>query len=249
MASTLLLIGFGAGAAGALVGIGGGVLLVPALTLLMGLDLKVVIPISLMSVVATSVSSAAVYLRKDRVDIVAGVRLQFYTVMGAVTAGLLAPLVPQDPLFMLFGVLLVITSLRIWPGSMPAPGGVALNRPLRMPLASVVSVFAGGLAGLLGIGGGILNAPVLHILLDLPFDRAAATSAFMIGGTASAAALVYMMRGDLELHMTAFAVLGTLTGAWLGARLQHKIRPRRLQQGFAVLLLYAALRMVLKGIG
>ncbi len=141
-----------------------------------------------------------------------GVRLQLFTVFGAVTAGLLAAYVPAGPLYMAFSLLLLTTAYRMWPrahGSPPSPEVVRQRRPL----AAGASVGTGVVAGLLGVGGGILNVPILHLLLGMPFDRSAGTSVYMLGVTASGAALVYLARGDVEIGIAGVALVGTLAGA------------------------------------
>jgi uncharacterized membrane protein YfcA len=244
----LIAVGVAAGGLGALLGVGGGVILVPGLILVAGLPFHSAVAASLVCVVATSVSGSVVYLRRGRVELDAAVRLQLFTVLGAVAAGLAATAIPAGPLYVAFALLLVVTAVRMWPRGAREP---AREHPVdggRGAAAAGASVGAGAMAGLLGVGGGILNVPILHLLLGRPFDRAAATSVYMIGVTAAAAATVYLMRGDVEPGVAGVTLLGTLAGAGIAAAWGGRLDRRLLKMGFALLLLYVAVRMVNLGV-
>jgi hypothetical protein len=240
-------IGLAAGSLGALLGIGGGAILVPGLTLVAGLPLRSAVGASLVCVVATSVSGSAVYLWKDRVDLDVAVHLQAFTVVGAVAAGLVAASVPPGPLFIAFATLLAVIAIRMSPWSRGAADRAVL-RPPRRRLAAGASVGAGVISGLLGVGGGVFNVPVLHLLLGMPFKRAVPTSVLMLGVTAAAAAAVYLVRGDVDTHVAGVAMLGTLGGGTLAAAVGGRINQRTLQALFTVVLLYTAWRMGLRGL-
>jgi uncharacterized membrane protein YfcA len=205
----LVTVGVAAGGLGALLGVGGGIILVPGLILLAGLPFHSAVAASLVCVVATSVSGSVVYLRRGRVELDVAVRLQLFTVVGAVAAGLVATAIPAAPLYLAFALLV---------------------------------------AGLLGVGGGILNVPILHLLLGRSFDRAAATSVYMIGVTAAAAAAVYLVRGAVEPTIAGVTMLGTLAGAAVAAALGERLDRRLLKVAFVLLLLYVAVRMVSLGV-
>jgi len=245
---TLQLLGVGAlaGGLGALLGVGGGVILVPGLIFLAGLPFHSAVATSLVCVVATSVAGSAVYLRRGDIDLPIAVELQAFTVLGAVAAGLSAAFVPAGPLYLSFAVLLAVISLRMWPRR-----AVERRRephPASMGMAAGASVGAGLVSGLLGVGGGVLNVPILHSLLGLAFDRAVATSVFMIGVTAGSASAVYLVRGAVDVEIAAVTMLGTVAGASLAARTGRRIGQRTLKMGFSLLLAYVAYRMVLRGI-
>jgi len=243
----LVAVGLLAGSFGAVLGVGGGIILVPGLILVAGLPFHTAVGASLVCVVATSVAGSAVYLRTGRVDLGVGVRLQLYTVLGAVTAGLAAVYVPVAPLYLAFALLLLITAFRMWPRAhaVAPPHDVAHER---RPLAAGASVGAGAVAGLLGVGGGVLNVPILHLLLGMPFDRSVATSVYMIGVTAAGAALVYLARGDVALGIAGVAMIGTLAGAGVAALVGGKLPQRALKLIFALLLVYVAFRMGSRGL-
>jgi uncharacterized membrane protein YfcA len=246
---SLFAIGLLAGGFGALLGVGGGLIIVPALSLLAGLPLRGAIGTSLICICGSSAAASAVYLRRGRVDLPVAVELQFFSVTGAVIAGLTAGLVPTAPLFFLFAVLLSLVAVQMWPSE---SRGV-LDRWLprlgpRQSVARAASVGAGLISGLLGVGGGILNTPVLHLLLGKPFERAVATSSYMIGMTAAAGALGYLARGDVVPGLVTAAMLGTLAGAVPAALAGHRLSAKGLRIAFALLLLFVAYQMVRRGL-
>ena len=243
----LTFVGLGvlAGALGALLGVGGGVILVPGLVLVAGLPFTAAVGTSLVCIVGTSSSAAAEYLRQGRVDLGWAVEFQWYTVLGAVLAALVASAVPSRPLEIAFAVLLTVTAIRMWPRrggeTPPPPAGT-----LRAGAARVSGVGAGAVAGFLGIGGGLVNVPILHLLLGVPFDRAVATSVYVIGMTATAGGSVYLMRGDVDVATAGATLVGVVLGAGLAARVGHRLDQRGVKGAFALLLLYVAARMALR---
>jgi len=244
----LVSVGFLAGSFGALLGVGGGVILVPGLILVAGLPFHSAVAASLVCVVATSVSGSVVYLKRGRVLLDVAVHLQFYTVGGAVLAGLVATRIPAAPLYLAFSVLLLVMAYRMIPLGKREGSGTRPAMGPGSPKVVAASVGAGSVAGFLGVGGGILNVPILHLLMGQPFDRAAATSVYMIGVTGAAAALVYIARGDLDPALAGVTVLGTLAGAGVAALVGDRFDERVLKVIFVVLLLYVAFRMGSRGL-
>lgn len=249
MPEALQLVGIGllAGGLGALLGVGGGVVLVPGLIFLAGLSFSEAVATSLVCVVATSVAGSAVYLKRNAVDLPVAIELQCFTVTGAVAAGLSAAFVPATPLYFAFAALLTVTAYRMWPRAREVRSH---TMHLRHPtaVAAGASVGAGIVSGLLGVGGGVLNVPILHVIMGRPFDRAVATSILMIGVTAAAAAAVYLVRGVVDVPVAAVTLLGTLVGATLAARVGRRVSQRLLMVVFSLLLLYVAYRMVMRGL-
>ena len=246
---SLFVIGLAAGGFGALLGVGGGLIIVPALSLLAGLSLHAAIGTSLVCICASSAASAAVYLRRGRVELPTAVELQFFSVTGAVIAGLIAGFIPSTPLYFVFAILLAAVAAQMWPS---ASAGWLERRlavvSARDAVARGASVGAGLLSGLLGVGGGVLNTPVLHLVLGMRFERATATSSYMIGMTAAAGALVYLVRGDIRPGLVTVAMVGTLVGAVPAALGGHRLSARWLRMAFAVLLVFVAYQMIRRGI-
>jgi uncharacterized membrane protein YfcA len=242
----LLGLGAVAGGLGALLGVGGGIILVPALVFIAGLPIHSAVGTSLVCVVATSVAGSAVQFSRKQVDITPCVQLQFFAVAGAVAMGLVAVRLPGALVYFAFSVLLVVAAWRNWPARAPQPtSGACGDRPW---VASAGSLAAGGVSSLLGVGGGIVFTPLLHLVVGLDFHKAAATSIYLIGVTAGSGALVYFVRGDVASQFAAPTMLGVLLGATAASAISHRIDARWLKRAFAVLLLYMAVRMLLRGI-
>jgi uncharacterized membrane protein YfcA len=261
----LLALGGGTGLVGSLLGLGGGVFLVPLLTLALGVPFRAAVAASLVSVIATSSASSTVNLDRGLVNLRLGLTLEVATTLGGLAGGLTAVLLTQRQLFLLFGLVLaamgalvalrsgrrnVIADLAVDPGRL---GGRLLEgsttfvyRVRRLPLALVASVVAGAISGLLGLGGGIIKVPILNTFCGVPIRVAAATSALMIGATAAASSFIYYGRGDVVLPLTAAVALGALPGSLLGARLSHRVRARSLKFLMAAVLLAVGAQMAWK---
>ncbi len=244
----LLAVGLAAGGLGALLGVGGGIILVPGLVFISGLPFQQAVAASLVCVVATSVAGSSVYLRHGRVDVPVAVELQFFTVVGAVAAGLVAAFVPAGPLYFAFALLLLATARRMWPWRRARERSEVRFAGRRRRAAQGASVGSGVVSGLLGVGGGVLNVPILHLLVGMPFERAVATSVYIFGLTAAAAAAVYLARGDVQLSVAGVTLVGTLLGSGIAAIVARRFETRVLKAGFVVLLLYVAVRMVSRGV-
>jgi hypothetical protein len=242
----LFAIGGAAGALGALLGVGGGIVMVPALVLLVPLPFTQAVGTSLLCVVATSVAGSAVQFARNGIETDAALELQFFAAAGAVVAGLVAPWVPTRFLLFAFAALLLYTAGHTWPRRREA--GPAPARPGRATMAVGGALGAGVVATLLGVGGGVIFTPVLHLILGHGFHRAAATSVYIIGITAGTGAVVYLARGDVSIAAAAPAVLGVLLGSTLASRWAHRIEAAWLKRGFAVVLVYVSLRMALRGL-
>lgn len=240
-----MLLGMASGSLGALLGIGGGAILVPGLALIAGVPFRSAVSASLVCIAATSVASSIVHLRRGRVDIPLAIDLESFTVVGAMVGGIIAAWIAAGPLFIGFAIILLLSASRMLPIGHRKP---IQPHPRRMGWARVASLGAGITSSLLGVGGGVLKIPVLTLLLDLEFDRAAATSIYMIGITAAAGAVVYAARGDVDVHLTAAAVLGTLVGSMGASLVGHRINARWLRGAFGILLIVIAIQMVRRGL-
>jgi uncharacterized membrane protein YfcA len=236
-------LGAGAGTLGVLLGGGGGALLVPALLFLGGLPFTAAAGTSLICVVATSVAGSAAQFRARVVDVPVALRLQTFAVSGAVIGGLVAPALPERVLHIGFAVVLLIAAWQTWPRGGPAPTAAAHSHSA---LAGFGAAAGGLVASVLGIGGGIVFTPVLHLLLRLDFHRSAATSIYLIGLTAGSAGLVYLFRGDVALPFVAPTMLGALVGATAASTVARRIAAAWLKRAFVLLLIYVAIRMVLR---
>ncbi len=281
----LLAGGAAAGGFGSLLGLGGGVLLVPLLTLVFGLDLRAAVGVSLVSVIVTSSASAGVYLERNIANLRLGMTLELFTACGALVGGLVAFLLDEQLLAFLFSGLLVYVAITMLRAREPAPDDGAQLRPdLDVdddrhvePLAAgdlasfrsaalarlsgeayavrnlgrgiVGSIGAGVVSALLGIGGGIIKVPLMHVGMGVPLRVATATSNLMIGVTAAASAVIYLFRDEIDPYIAGTVAIGVFMGASVGSRVAHRIELRFLNMLFVAVLLWTALQMFLKALG
>lgn len=245
--STLGLLGLGVagGFLGSVLGLGGGVVLVPGLTLLFGFPLREAVAVSLVGIAATSAAAAANYLEAGRVDVPLALRLETVAVLGAVGASLSAHLVPESVLYLAFAVVVLyaaaaMTDLGPTRRAEPAEGPAQVRR---LGVGMAGSGGAGVASALLGIGGGVAKVPLMHLVMGVPLQVATGTSAFMVGMTAAAGGWVHWLHGDLTVSAGATVALGVLAGSHLGSRLSGRIPDRALRWVLAAVLLYVAGRM------
>ena len=262
-----------AGLVGALAGVGGGILIVPALTLLFGIDIRLAIGASIVSVIATSSGAAAAYVRDRMTDMRVGMFLELATTTGAVVGALLAAVVAPSFLYVLLGLVLlgsaVMQVLRLGEEMPPEvePSGLAARLRLassypdarlgrevpyaarRVPLGFVLMWGAGVVSGLLGIGSGALKVVAMDGAMRLPMKVSSATSNFMIGVTAAASAGIYLGRGDVDPTLVAPVALGVLAGAMLGARLLPRMANRHVRWVFLPVLVVIGIQTLLRGFG
>ena len=260
-----------AGLIGSLVGVGGGLIVVPALTLLMGVDIRHAIAASIVAVVATSSSAASTYVRERITNIRLGMLLETATVTGAICGALLAAFVSGRFLYVLFGCVLTWTAWNMWLKKAAEGRDVPVD-PLadrlklhssffdkasnseivykvsRTKLGLFVSGLAGLMSGLLGIGGGVLKVPVMNLAMGVPIKAATATSNFMIGITAATGAAIYFMRGDVNPFIAAPVAVGVILGAKLGARLLGGLKGRVVKIIFVAILAVTAVQMLWRGV-
>jgi uncharacterized protein len=259
----MLIGGIAAGAFGSILGLGGGLLIVPLLTLGFALPLREAVAISLVCVIVTSSASAGVYLQRRQANLRLGMVLELFTAAGAIVGGAIAFLIDERLLAGLFALLLVYVAATMLRGlrqrgpaqqatddETPPPPDVAGASAEdlsyltgRLPVAAVGSVGAGVASALLGIGGGLIKVPLMHLVLGVPLRIATATSNLMIGITASASAIVYLARGGIDAYVAGPTAIGVFVGATLGSRLGHRIGQRALRVLFVLVLLYTAVEM------
>ncbi|MFQ5711320.1 MAG: sulfite exporter TauE/SafE family protein [Candidatus Geothermarchaeales archaeon] len=267
-------VSVGAGVLGALLGLGGGVFLVPILIFLLGVPTRMAIGASIVAVVATSSAAAATYVRDELTNMRLGMFLELATTVGAITGAFTAHLVSESVLQVVFGIILLYASYAMFRGMLIERNWhPALNDSLatklklngryhddaehrdvsygvaRIPATFGISYLAGMISGLLGIGGGAIKVPAMNSVSKVPIKVAVATSSFMIGVTAAASAVVYFNHQNIHAFTTAPVVLGVLIGASLGARLTNRIEGTILKKMFVVVLLILAAKLILTGMG
>ena len=268
----LLMLGGGAAAGvfGSLLGLGGGVLIVPMLTLGFGLPLREAVGVSLVSVIMTSSAAAGVYLERHVANLRLGMTLELFTAIGALVGGSIAFLIDERFIAVLFSVLLAYVAITMARASLsqprdeagPDPDVVAEHdgadpglvdrlsgedyRVRNLPVGVVGSTGAGVASALLGIGGGIVKVPLMHLAMGVPLRVATATSNLMIGITAAASAVIYVIHGGIDPFVAGPTAIGVFLGATAGSRLSHRVDLRVLRLLFVVVLLYTAVQMLLR---
>ena len=257
-----------AGLLGALTGLGGGVVIVPVLTLLFHVDIRYAIGASLVSVIATSSGAAAAYLREGYTNLRVGMLLEVATTLGAICGGVLAARLSPDAVSIIFGVVLIISAalsldrhqppaaaVHVDPlavrlhldGTRPTPQGLRAYHVRGVPAGFAVMAVAGALSSLLGIGSGALKVLALDRIMHLPFKVSTTTSNFMIGVTAATGAGVYLHRGYIDAGLAMPVMLGVLAGSMLGARLLLRVRASGLRRLFGIVVLVLAIEMIYNG--
>jgi uncharacterized membrane protein YfcA len=266
------VIGLGslvAGFLGSLTGLGGGVVIVPLLTLLFHVDIRYAIGASLVSVIATSSGAAAAYVKEGFSNIRIGMFLELATTLGALAGATLAAHVPTSAIAVIFGLVLIYSAylsthkkadrpyagppdrwaarLRL-NGSYPTPEGQVSYQVHGIPAGFSLMALAGILSGLLGIGSGAVKVLAMDQAMRIPFKVSTATSNFMIGVTAAASAGVYLNRGYIDPGLAMPVMLGVLAGSLLGARLLFGAKTRMLRMIFALVILALGIEMIYNGL-
>lgn len=268
----IFLISIGAGVVGSILGLGGGIIIVPTLTLLFGLPIRTAVAASTVSIIATSTGAAVAYLQDRLTNTRVAMWLEMGTATGALTGALLAGLVNQRFLFILFGLLLAYSGYNMFRArKTELPTGVVPDRlSQKLKLAGsyydhllhrqidyqvtgtipglIIMYFSGAAAGLLGIGAGIFKVAAMDQVMRMPFKASTATSNFMIGVTAASGAVVYFARGDVKPLVAGPVVLGVLLGAVVGARLMFRLPTTVIRKLFIPLIVYTAIEMIYKGV-
>jgi uncharacterized protein len=260
---------FLAGLLGSLTGLGGGVIIVPLLTLVFHVDIRYAIGASLVSVIATSSGAAAAYLKEGFSNIRVGMFLEVATTIGALCGAFLATRVPTAAIAIVFGVVLfysawtsikpdaeapiyqrtdVIARRLKLDGTYPADGKIVAYHVHRVPLGFGLMYVAGTLSGLLGIGSGAVKVLAMDRAMSIPFKVSTTTSNFMIGVTAAASAGIYLHRGYIDPGLAMPVMLGVLLGALLGARILPGAKVRTLRMVFSVAIAAVAIEMIFKGL-
>ena len=270
--SVLFLASIAAGTLGSVVGLGGGVIIIPVLTIFFGVDIHFAIGASIVSVIATSSGAAATYVKDKMTNLRIGMFLELATTVGAIFGAAVAAYADSFVLELIFGSILLVSlvplvrqfgeniprnpeleglakklSLR---GSYTEVDGSTVHYNATHPRRGLAGMFAAGLiSGLLGIGSGTFKVLSMDIAMKLPMKVSTTTSNFMIGVTAAASAGIYLARGDVDPFIVAPVAVGILVGAFIGTRLLLRARNPTVRKVFAVVLAVTAAEMILRAFG
>jgi uncharacterized membrane protein YfcA len=268
----VFLVSVLAGSGGAILGLGGGIIIVPALTLLLHLPIRFAIGSSIVAVIATSSGTASTYVRDRLTNLRIGIALEVMTTVGALSGAVLAGHVSPRWLYIIFGLLLAYSAFALLgrlkielPGEVPYDplatrlrfDGEYYDHALAQRVRYVATgVIPGGLmmylagifSGLLGIGSGLFKVLAMDVAMRLPMKVSTATSNFMVGVTAAASAGVYFSRGDIHPIVAGPIALGVLLGAWIGTRVMGQLRNTTIRKLFIPVLAIVALSMIYQGL-
>ncbi|NML36885.1 sulfite exporter TauE/SafE family protein [Chitinophaga sp. G-6-1-13] len=268
---TLILLAgaFLAGLLGSLTGLGGGVVIIPLLTLGFHVDIRYAIGTALIASIATSSGSASAYVKEGITNIRLGMFLEIATTTGAVVGALIAVFIPTNVVAIIFGCVLIFSALMSFRkkaeaisdddvsklardlklnGTYPSGGEMISYKVRHVPGGYFMMTFAGVMSGLLGIGSGALKVLAMDNIMRIPFKVSTTTSNFMIGVTAAASAVVYLQRGYVSPGLCMPVVLGVLLGAFGGSRLLVRVNTKWLRIVFGVVITFLALQMIYNGI-
>lgn len=258
-----------AGLLGSLTGLGGGVVLIPMLTLLFKVDIHYAIGTSLISVIATSSGAAAAYVKEGISNIRLGMFLELATTFGAITGAFLATYIEPSTIAVIFGIILIFSALVSFlkhedhlvkgqggffarklklSASYPAVDGEQVYTVKNVIGGFFMMNIAGIISGLLGIGSGALKVIAMDHIMKVPFKVSTTTSNFMIGVTAAASAGIYLKRGYIDPGLSMPVVAGVLTGAFIGTKILFSARTKTLKLLFAIVILLLAVEMIYNGI-
>lgn len=267
----LALAAAGASILGSMLGLGGGVFIVPLFTLFLGVDPKIAVGASAIAVVTNSVVGSTRHLRNRYVNVRLSMLLEVSTALGAILGAVIAVAVNAGFLEALLGAVLLYSAWSMLRGrSIEIPnaeeedpdamdlmdsfpegksGKVVRYIPQRIPLGIGASSGAGVISGMLGIGGGVIQVPLMNLLMKVPLRAAAGTSSFMVGMTAVATATVFYASGNIDPRVTVPAMIGVLLGSNIGSILTKRLKTDRLVVVFVVVMVYLGVSMVLSALG
>jgi len=266
--SIILFLGaYFAGLLGSLTGLGGGVIVIPLLTLVFHVDIRYAIGAALLASIATSSGAASAYVKEGITNIRLGMFLEIATTIGAIIGAIIAVHTPTNTIAIIFGVILIFSAIMTLRKKNESPIliGSKLAETLKLnstypnngklvayKLTNVVVGFsmmtvAGTISGLLGIGSGALKVLAMDSTMRIPFKVSTTTSNFMIGVTAAASAVIYLQRGYMEPGIAFPVILGVLGGAFTGAKLLNKINTKTLKVIFCVAITLVAIQMIYNG--
>lgn len=268
MSLILLPISIFAGFIGSILGLGGGIIVVPVLTLGFGVDIRYAVAASLISIIATSSGAAASFLKDHLTNIRLAILLEIGTVFGAMTGFLISTNIKPTQLFLCFGGFLLFSALMMfrqkkdsraevnhpWSEKLglashfPEKGQIVHYKIANVPFGLISMYVAGVFSALLGIGSGIFKIMAMDGAMKVPMKVSSATSNFMIGVTASASAGAYFLRGDIKPDIAAPVAIGIIIGAYIGAKIMPKLDAAAIRKVFIVVMVVVAGQMIYKGL-
>lgn len=246
MPDTLLYIscGMAAGLVAGYLGLGGGIVMVPFLTLVAGVDFRTAVPVSVTTIVVNSFVASNEYLKRGMVDLKLVTVLAIFVVTGNIIGAYLIHIVPVQIVKSLFTLLLIYTAVSLLKDrKINDRLSYSDNRGIYIVVCVVLALLTGVMAGLLGVGGGVILVPVLYLIIGLPLSTARGTTSLLIGFSAAASATVYLLNGMIDSALAAPVILGAIIGSRLGGYLGTRARPKVVRVVFFLLMIYMAYRL------
>jgi uncharacterized membrane protein YfcA len=265
----ILIFGVFAGGLGAMLGLGGGVLMVIFLILALNVPPHQAVALSLLAVIASSSMGGSVYVKDKMTNVRLAMVLETCTVTGAVLGAYLALILPILFTEMVLAIAILVSALLMLKSPKsetilaPTTGKITLSghffdsrkkatvsySPTRLKSGLLISLIAGSISGIAGIGGGIIKVPIMNILMKIPVKAAAATSNFMVGVTAAASVFVYISAGYVDLYAAVPTVLGIMVGAYIGTKILVRVESITVKRMLGAVLLFFAAVLLLKAGG
>ena len=239
-----IICGLTAGLLGGYLGLGGGIIMVPFLTIIAGIDIKVAVPVSVTATVVTSIASSNEYLKKGMVDIELSIILALFMVIGTITGSSLSAYIPSHYIQLVLTVIVLYTAISLIKNKKTDNSEFhIIDRNKNIILAGAIAIVTGVLSGLVGIGGGVIIIPVLYLMIGLPLSTSRGTSSLMIGFSAAAAATVFYLNDMIDFQIVIGVIFGIIIGGKLGGKLGAIAKPKIVKIIFFLVLLYVAIKL------
>lgn len=235
---------------GSMIGLGGGFMIIPSLVLLLNLPIHKAIALSLISILSISLSAVITYSLSEHIDYKLGLLLEIMSIVGAFNGAQISLMLKSEILISLFSIFLFYAGYRMLMGSKIdiKAKGYDISTP-KLIFGGICAFGAGLLSGLLGIGGGSVNVPIMVLILNVPMKLAAGTSMFMISLTTASGSYVYFQAGVIDYYLASIAIVGGFIGAQIGSRLGLRIKGIILRRIFGFILIILSIMMIMKGLG
>ena len=239
-----ILCGLTAGLLGGYLGLGGGIVMVPFLTVIAGVDIKTAVPVSVTAIVVNSFSASNEYLKKGMVDMELVVLLSIFMIMGNITGSNLALIIPGKYTQLLLSLILLYTAFSLIKGRKATEKMTfSDNRGKYIVICTFISFATGVLAGLVGIGGGVILVPVMYLIIGLPLTTARGTSSLMVGFSAAASCAVYFLNGMIDFKIVSCVILGIIIGGKIGGYFGTMAKPTVVKILFVMVMLYLTYKL------
>lgn len=239
--------GLSAGLLGGYLGLGGGIIMVPFLTVVTGLDIKAAVPVSVAAIVVNSLASSNEYLKKGMVDLELMILLATFTIIGNAGGSMLSGYISADAISYVLTVFVLYAAISLLKGRKEKPRlSFSDNRKKYLFVCILISLLTGIIAALIGVGGGVILVPTLYLIIGVPLSTARGTSSMLIGFSSAAAAAVYLLSGSIDYEIASAVIVGIIIGGKIGGRLGALAQPKAVKIVFTLVMFYLAYKLSLE---